>query len=119
MKIFCDTNILLEYIQQRKYVHEVEQVLKFAVANNHELYISYGSFYTITYLVERYLKEENLENNIRLEKLRTILNGILDLFQFAIQTPQSIVDGVNDTLFSDLEDSYQAHTAVNESCLQR
>jgi len=40
----------------------------------------------------------------------------LDLFQFAIQIPQSIVDGVNDTLFSDLEDSYQAHTAVNESC---
>ncbi|MBQ9232274.1 MAG: PIN domain-containing protein [Prevotella sp.] len=116
MKIFCDTNVLLEYIQQRKHVREVEQVLEFAVANNHELYISFGSFYTLTYLIERYLKEENLEKNVRLEKLRTILNGILDLFQFAVQDPQSIVDGVNDKLFSDLEDSYQAHTAISESC---
>ena len=30
MKIFCDTNILLEFIQQRKLVQQVEQVLSFA-----------------------------------------------------------------------------------------
>jgi len=116
MKIFCDTNILLEYIQQRRLVQQVEQVLSFAEKNGHVLYISFGSFYTITYLVERYLKEEDLDKEARLEKLRMILNGVLDLFQFAIPSPISMADGVNDKLFSDLEDSYQAHSAIEQGC---
>ena len=116
MKIFCDTNILMEYIQQRKLVQEVEQVLSFAEKNGHLLYISFGSFYTITYLVERYLKDENLDKEARIEKLRTIMNGVLDLFQFALPSPQAMADGVNDKLFSDLEDSYQAHSAIEQGC---
>lgn len=116
MKIFCDTNILLEYIQQRRFAQQVEQVLSFAEKDGHLLYISFGSFYTITYLVERYLKDEGLDKEARLEKLRMILNGILDLFQFAIPSSISMADGVNDKLFSDLEDSYQAHSAIEQGC---
>ena len=116
MKIFCDTNILLEYFQQREKVHEVERVLKYAEENGHLLFISIGSFYTITYLIERYLKEEKLEKEERIEKLRRILRGIFDLFQFTLQSPASIEDGVNDGFFSDLEDSYQAHAALEEGC---
>lgn len=116
MKIFCDTNILLEYIQQRKLVQEVEQVLSYAEKNNHLLYISYGSFYTVTYLVERYLKDEKLDKEARIEKLRMIMNGVLDLFQFAVPSPIAMADGVNDQLFNDLEDSYQAHSAIEEGC---
>ena len=116
MKIFCDTNVLMEYIQQRRLVQEVEKVLKFAEQNGHQLYISFGSFYTITYLVERYLKMENLDKNSRIEKLRMILNGVLDLFQFALPSPIAMEKGVNDQLFSDLEDSYQAHSALEQGC---
>ena len=116
MKIFCDTNILLEFIQQRKLVQQVEQVLSFAEKNDHLLYISFGSFYTITYLVERYLKDENLSKEGRIEKLRIILNGVLDLFQFAVPSSFAMAEGVNDLLFSDLEDSYQAHTAIEQGC---
>ena len=116
MKIFCDTNILLEFIQQRKLVQQVEQVLSFAEKNDHLLYISFGSFYTITYLVERYLKDESLSKESRIEKLRIILNGVLDLFQFAVPSSIAMAEGVNDQLFSDLEDSYQAHTAIEQGC---
>lgn len=116
MKIFCDTNIVLEYIQQRKFVQQVEQVLSFAEKNGHVLYISFGSFYTITYLVEHYLKEENLDKEARIEKLRMILNGVLDLFQFTIPSSITMEEAVNDMLFCDLEDSYQAHSAIEEGC---
>ncbi len=116
MKIFCDTNILLEFIQHRKLVRQVEQVLSFAERNDFMLYISFGSFYTITYLVERYLKDENLSKEGRIEKLRIILNGVLDLFQFAVPSSFAMAEGVNDLLFSDLEDSYQAHTAIEQGC---
>ena len=56
MIIFCDTNIVLEYLQQRQYASQVEQILHNALQNGDQLFISIGSFYTITYLTERYLK---------------------------------------------------------------
>ena len=82
----------------------------------YSLYISYGSFYTLTYLVEKYLKHEGQEKEVRVAKLREILNGVLDLFQFAGQNGDTMKEGVNDALFSDLEDSYQAHAAEAEGC---
>lgn len=81
------------------------------------MFISFGSFYTITYLVERYLKEDDtLSKENRLVRLRFILNGILDTFKLAGQMPDSIINGVNDKHFDDLEDSYQAHVAEEMGC---
>ena len=54
MKIFCDTNIIMEYLQQRSQCETVEKLLVYAFKEKHSLYISFGSFYAITYLVERY-----------------------------------------------------------------
>ena len=70
----------------------------------------------MTYLVEKYLKLESLEKESRVSKLREILNGVLDLFQFAGQSGDTMKQGVNDALFPDLEDSYQAHAAEAEGC---
>jgi len=57
-----------------------------------------------------------LDKDTRIKKLRTILNGVLDLFRFAIPSPIAIAEGVNDKLFCDLEDSYQAHSAIEQGC---
>lgn len=116
MKIFCDTNIIMEYLQQRSQCETVEKLLVYAFKEKHSLYISFGSFYTITYLVERYLKAESLSKEERMDKLRAILNGILNTFGFAYQTSYSIKTGINDLLFSDLEDSYQGHIAEDSNC---
>ncbi len=58
MKIFCDTNIVLEFLQQRTFAEQVKTILINALKNGDELFISFGSFYTITYLTERYLKND-------------------------------------------------------------
>lgn len=43
--------------------------------------ISEGSFYTITYLTERYLKrDQDLSKEERIEKLRCILDSVLSMF---------------------------------------
>ena len=97
MKIFCDTNILMEYIQQRKLVQEVEQVLSFAEKNGHLLYISFGSFYTITYLVERYLKDETLDKEARVEKLRTILT--IDVKHFGKLSESGAIEVIDPQAF--------------------
>ena len=117
MTIFCDTNIIMEFLEQRKFAAQVRQILTYSTTCGNELFISYGSFYTITYLVERYLKEDkSLDKVARLNKLRYILNGVLEMFKLADQYPGSISDGVNDSMFDDLEDSYQAHVALNMTC---
>lgn len=117
MTIFCDTNIVMEFLQQRKYAAQVGQILSKASKRGDTLFISYGSFYTITYLTERYLKEDkNLTKEERIVRLRYILNGVLGMFRLANQLQSCIYDGVNDTLFDDLEDSYQAHVANDLGC---
>ncbi len=45
MTIFCDTNIVMEFLQQRKYAAQVGQILSKASKRGDTLFISYGSFY--------------------------------------------------------------------------
>ena len=117
MTIFCDTNIIMEFLQERKYSDEVALILKYAQHNASDLYISCGSFYTITYLTEKYLKaDESLFKEERVARLRLILTGILETFKLASQSEQAIYDGVKDSAFNDLEDSYQAHIAEETGC---
>lgn len=117
MKIFCDTNIIMEYLQQRSQASLVGEILSFSSSRGDELFISSGSFYTITYLVEGYLKrDKQLQGSEKLRELREILNSVLDSFQIADSMTSSMKDGVNDEEFSDLEDSYQAHIAEDACC---
>ena len=117
MTIFCDTNIVMEFLQQRTFASQVEKILTQALQIGDDLYISYGSFYTITYLTERYLKnDQSLSKDAKISRLRLILNGVLGTFKLADQQASSICEGVNDQLFDDLEDSYQAHVAEEMGC---
>ena len=96
---------------------EVGQILAHALQKGDNLYISVGSFYMITYLTERYLKaDQTLTKEERIAKLRLILNSILGTFKLANQSAKSMSDGINDELFDDLEDSYQAHVAEGMLC---
>ena len=82
MTIFCDTNIVLEFLQERKLVDEVRRIIAHAISSGDDLFISIGSFYTITYLTEIYLKEDKtLDKAGRIARLRYILNGVLGTFK--------------------------------------
>lgn len=117
MNIFCDTNIVLEFLQERTCAGEVRRILTSAFHNGDNLFISFGSFYTITYLTEKYLKSDQaLTKEQRLSKLRYILNGVLGTFKLCEQSARSFSKGINDSLFDDLEDSYQAHVAEDFGC---
>lgn len=117
MRIFCDTNIILEFLQKRLHANEVEKVLDYASKHKADLIISDGSFYTITYITEIHLKKTTaLSASERINKLRTILKAILYDFIIAHHSNKTLLNGVNDCLFSDLEDSYQAQAAIESGC---
>lgn len=73
MKIFCDTNIIVEFLCQREQANYIEKILKFESDNN-QFFVSVGGFYTITYIIEKYLrKETGLSVEQRIDKLRVII----------------------------------------------
>ena len=43
MTIFCDTNIVLEFLQERKLVDEVRRIIAHAISSGDDLFISIGT----------------------------------------------------------------------------
>lgn len=117
MKVFLDTNILMESITNRAHSTEVARIYNLYKIGVIDCYISQGSFYTITYLLEAYLKKnESLDKEERLDKLRNILNNILLMADICDISNEEITKGLWDTNFQDIEDSYQYQNAIAEQC---
>lgn len=114
MKIFLDTNILLEYFCNRTQAKVVEEILQYIENKKIGGYISVGSFYTLIYLIDTNLKKNKYFNPERLMLLREILEGILSQIQIISIT--DLLPAVLDEQFSDLEDSCQYHTALSANC---
>ncbi|MBD8040184.1 PIN domain-containing protein [Phocaeicola sp. Sa1CVN1] len=114
MKLFLDTNILLEYFCNRAQARVVEKILQYIEEKKMEGYISVGSFYTIIYLIDGHLKKSGLFNPKRLALLRKILEGILT--QFKVVSITDLQSAILDERFSDLEDSCQYYTALSANC---
>lgn len=116
MKFFIDTNVVLEFLFGRRFANEVGEIFRTIENKENSAYISNGSFYTLTYLIDSNLKRQNFVNPNRLEKLRGSLNALLNLFEIVELNKSDFKDGVNDLEFEDLEDSYQYQSAKKENC---
>ena len=117
MRVFLDTNILMESITNRSHSIEIASIYNLYKNGVIDCYISQGSFYTITYLVEAYLKKtESLSKEQRLDKLRNILNNILLMSDICDISNEELSKGIWDANFTDIEDSYQYQNAIAEQC---
>ena len=52
MKLFFDTCAVIDYLCNRQNADSIEKILIKAEKENWECFISVGSFYTLTYLIE-------------------------------------------------------------------
>lgn len=115
MKVFYDTNIILEFLLKRKEGDKVRDILLWSHENHVEKFLSSGSFYTLTYLIEKYLKNQGIQDTQnRRHELTCILSGLLQEYKIIGETDWR--KALSDVRFSDLEDSYQYQTAVNAGC---
>jgi len=118
MKLFLDTNIFIEYFENRLQSNLVGQVFDTIEEGVVEAVTSTGGFYTMTYLLTNALKRNNIHKPEQTKRLRTILNGVLKLITVVDVAHENIYDAVNDESFTDLEDSYQYRCALQNSCTQ-
>jgi len=116
VRIFCDTNIVTEFIQERSQVELVDRIFEATDINKWPRVLSVGSFYTITYIVERFLKSQGIHNPKLIECQRDILSQLLEVFEIRDLDHSSLKHGVADNDFTDLEDSYQYQCALNANC---
>lgn len=116
MRVFFDTNIIIELLENRAQADFVDKVLCMCEQNKWCKYISVGSFYTITYLTERMLHRQNIHQPLLAERQREILSDILAAFCVAPTNSETLQAGVDDKAFCDLEDSYQHKTAIAAGC---
>lgn len=117
MKIFFDTCAIVDYLCNRKEAQLVDEILSNAEAKEWECFISVGSFYTLTYLLELHLKRNGFsDKEQRIGKLREILEGILDTFAIADIYGEDLMLSIKDSSFMDLEDCYLYHAAIAVSC---
>ena len=117
MRIFLDTNVILENFLVRedfKTAHNLFHALK---GQKHELFMSVGSFYTMIFLVDKYLRKViGLIGDDRVKRLRQIMSNILQAVSVAEHDNESLLRGIKNEAFKDVEDGCQYELAIKAGC---
>lgn len=117
MRVFIDTNIILDYFMHREGFADAESLLKTLRKRKVEMMMSVGGFYTMHFVILKYLhKERGLTGEECLSNLRGVLRLILNLFIVAEHDNDSLMKGITDEAFKDLEDSCQYQLAQKSGC---
>ena len=79
--------------------------------------MSAAGFYTMIFVIEKYLKKNwGLSGRDKVEALRIILEEILKTYSIAEHNKSSLLKGVQEAKFNDLEDSCQYQLAQKTGC---
>ena len=116
MKLFIDTNIFIEYFEKRQHFESVRLLFNALEDGIHTGYISTGSFYTLAYIVDQGFKRKGYNKLERLDFVRSVLLGVLDLVTVIEIDNSTLRKGINDYLFTDLEDSFQYQASLTHQC---
>lgn len=115
MRVYLDTNIVMEYLGNRTFHKEVATILKAAQQKALDAFISVNSLDTIIYLLGNQLKDKGIHEPEKRQTIRSILCDLLAYIDVVSSSKDDILRALKDTDFSDLEDSVQYHCALENS----
>lgn len=117
MKILIDTNIILEIILQREQFGVANHLLTALSDGSHQIYMTSGGFYGMLFTVDKYFKKVMaMQEPLRTDAVRSVMTQVLSIIDVAGQDKKSLLDGIQDMNFKDLEDSCQHQAALKERC---
>ena len=106
MKLFLDTNIVIDYLAKRQpFAEDVCQMVMLCCLKGYELCVSSLSFATVYYVLRKQYDYEHL---------LTLLSDITGLFSIAVVDGKIIQDALSSD-FIDFEDAIQCYTAVADN----
>ena len=116
MKVFLDTNIFLEYFEQRREYQTVSQLLNAMEDGRLKAVVSVGCIYTLAYLIRVELKRQDIHRPEQTERLRATLNIVMTMVTAVGLSHKRLSAGINDQAFDDVEDSFQYQCAIQNKC---
>ncbi len=116
IKVFLDTNIFLEYFEQRREYHAVSQLLSAVEDGKLKAVISIGCIYTLTYLIQMGLKQKGIHRPEQTVQLRATLGTIMSLVAVGGLSQNRVTKAIQDATFNDVEDSLQYQCAIQAKC---
>lgn len=116
MRVFIDTNIFAEYIFEREQSASVQKIFQAVKEKSIEAFTSSASLYTMAYISEQMLKRKGIHQPELTNQVRKIIESLLQLVQIGNIEHSDMMIGVNDTSFSDIEDSFQNQCALKNGC---
>ena len=116
MRLFIDTNIIIEYIERRNQYEAARTILESLHNGVHEGLVSQGSIYTLAYLTERSLKANGIHRPELTERVRNIMAAILQLVEPIGISRAEMLSAIANHDFCDLEDSMQYQCASQNRC---
>lgn len=117
MNVLVDTNVILDYVLQREHYAEAKQAITQEIAAKDTLMMSVGGFYTMLFVVDKYFRKELQQSRkAATEQTRDVMRKVLSLFTVAEHDNESLLRGIDDAAYSDIEDSCQYQLALRHGC---
>ena len=116
MKVFLDTNIFLEYFEQRREYQAVDKLLSAVEDGKLKAVVSVGCVYTLAYLIRVELKRQGIHRPEQTIRLRSTLNTVMSMVTAVGLSHKGLSHGINDLAFDDVEDSFQYQCALQNKC---
>ena len=116
MRVFLDTNVFLEYFEQRRECQAVGKLLSAVEDGKLKAIVSVGCVYTLAYLIRMELKRKDIHRPEQTLRLRTMLNTVMSMVTVGGLNQSRIVKGLNDVAFDDVEDSFQYQCGLQAKC---
>lgn len=116
MKVFLDTNVILEYLEKRREYQAVNQLLSAVEDGKIKAVVSVGGVYTLTYLIRMELKRQGFHRPEQTMRLRATLDIIMSMVTVVGISHKHATKAINDISFDDVEDSLQYQSALQAKC---
>lgn len=116
MKVFLDTNLILEYLEKRREYIAVSRMLNAVEDGKIKAVISVGCVYTLTYLIRMELKRQGIFRPEQTLRLRAMLDIVMSMTTAVGISHKRIKQAIGNTAFDDVEDSFQYQSALQAKC---
>ena len=117
MKVFVDTNVILDYVLQREHYAEAKRAMAQGVSSKVEFLMSVGGFYTMLFIIDKYFRKDLQQSRqAATDQTRDVMRKVLSLFTVAEHDNASLLRGISDIQYKDIEDSCQYQAAQKTDC---
>lgn len=112
MKVFLDTNVVMEFLTRQNLYETVRIIMRAAYTGRLTACISTISLSTIAYLLALKLKEKGIHEPEKRKKIRSLLLDLEEYIKVVDFSQEKSKEALQDEDFKDIEDSFQYYCAL-------